>query len=597
MSSLILDNVPDVPPTDSKIWGYGPLLETLQLSKLFKDSKTFVDLKLIRSEEDILVDFQHLSFPPKQDDLLAFLERNFDLTPGLEFEEWNPPDWVPKPAYLDQLHEKPLIYVGMQVNKLWNTLSRRCSAELKKTPELFSKIDLPHGFIMPGGRFREIYYWDTYWIIRGLLISDMDVTVRGILENFIHQIKLFGHIPNGTRKYYERRSQPPYLISMVSKYLEKTNDKTFLSQNLEHLEKELKFFETHRTILYKWKGQNYRLFHYGADCRGPRPESYVEDLEIGTMLFKTLNEREEFYLQMKAAAESGWDFSSRWFIDPNGNNMGTLADAKTTYIAPVDLNALMFKNYNQMACFYDLIGDTKRANEHVLKAREMMKAMCYVFWDAVDHIWYDIDMLNHKHRKFFYASNLFPLWAEAYPKRVAIEIGECAVDYLLNTGVTEHKGGIPASTQHTRQQWDWNAWPPIQHFIVAGLNKTKNLRAQQLAFKIAKNYVSGTIASCNVIGGICGFFEKYDPLRPGVAGGGGEYEVQKGFGWTNGVLVDFIAIYGDDLLQRDTYTPKESGKVYGITKKLGYKANTDLFSCDTASDEVLNLQFKSTTFE
>eukprot|EP00095_Tigriopus_kingsejongensis_P002278 snap_masked-scaffold365_size194585-processed-gene-0.16 protein:Tk02278 transcript:snap_masked-scaffold365_size194585-processed-gene-0.16-mRNA-1 annotation:"hypothetical protein DAPPUDRAFT_303585" len=591
MTTRLLDQIPSVPPTDSLIWGHGPLLDTIQRSRLFPDSKTFVDLKLLRPEAEIVAAFARLPSEANHGDLVQFVERHFSLSHGLEFEQWDPEDWRPRPTYLEALRQRPLIYVGLQVNQLWNTLSRRASPELMAHPELFSKLALPNGFIMPGGRFREIYYWDTYWIVRGLLASDMVQTVRGILENFQFQIQSLGHIPNGTRKYYERRSQPPFFISMISKYMEKTNDKVFLAQVMPDLETELAFFETNRTVSYTWKDRTFKLFHYRADCRGPRPESYVEDVEIAELLFAESDEKEEFYLHMKAAAESGWDFSSRWFIDKDGGNTGTLAQAKTAYIAPVDLNALMFKNYQQMACFYDLLDQSEAAQRHILKAREMLAAMCYVFWHPEDHVWYDVDMLNHKHRRYFYASNLFPLWAGAYPKGVALQMGQCAVDYLLRTGVTRHRGGIPASGQHTGQQWDWNAWPPIQHLIVAGLNKTGSPVAQRLAFQVAKNYVLGTITSCNEGGaGICGFFEKYDPMRPGTAGGGGEYEVQKGFGWTNGVLVDFITIYGDDLLLKDEYEPEESGTTYGITKKPGYQAKVDLYACDPACDEVIRLK-------
>ena len=79
-----------------------------------------------------------------------------------------------------------------------------------------------------------------------MLLSGMKETVKGMLENFIYQIKEFGHIPNGTRKYYINRTQPPFLISMVSKYLEATEDFDFLKSNWEALEKEMRYFEANR---------------------------------------------------------------------------------------------------------------------------------------------------------------------------------------------------------------------------------------------------------------------------------------------------------------------------------------------------------------
>ena len=492
-----------------------------------------------------------------------------------------------KPDYMDHLKEKALVYVGLEVNKLWNVLSQKCSQELKDNPDKFSKIYLPHGFIMPGGRFREIYYWDTYWIIRGLLISKMHKTVKGMLENFCHQISAYGHIPNGTRKYYISRSQQPYLVSMVSKYYECTGDHECLKKMLPFLYSELEFFERNRAVEYKLKGKTFTVFHFSADCRGPRPESYIEDVEIAEELFKTEEDKEKFYLHMKAAAESGWDFSSRWFINKDGENTGTLADAKTCYIVPVDLNALMYKNYVHMAEFCALLGDAEGEKVHTAKATHILKTVAELLWDPEENMWFDWDMLNHKRRKYFYASNLSPLWAEAYPSTLRDSIAKCAISYLLRTGALSHAGGIPASFHHTGQQWDWNVWPPLQHMIVSGLNKTRHPIALKVAFSIAKKYTLATIASCNSKrDGHCELFEKYDPTHPGLAGGGGEYEVQQGFGWTNGVLIDFITIYGDDLITLDEYVPKQCVGVYGLKMKQQFgpfTASTNLKPNELAS--------------
>lgn len=193
-----------------------------------------------------------------------------------------------------------------------------------------------------------------------------------------------------------------------------------------------------------------------------------------------------------------------------------------------------------------------------------------MFWDDKEKMWFDVDTINNCRRKRFYASNLFPIWAEAYPQDEKQQYGDFAVDYLLRTGATELPGGIPASFMHSGQQWDWNAWPPLQHLIVSGLNKTGSLAAKQLAFSIAKKYTLSTISSCNKASDMCKFFEKYDPTKPGTAGGGGEYVVQIGFGWTNGVLIDFITTYGDDLIESDEYIPKKTLGTYGLKKKVKY---------------------------
>lgn len=92
---------------------------------------------------------------------------------------------------------------------------------------------LVYRFVIPGGRFRELYYWDTYWIISGLLLCDMQKTARGIIENFIYIVKKNGFIPNGSRKYYLQRSQPPLFITMANSYYEKTGDIDFIKDNID----------------------------------------------------------------------------------------------------------------------------------------------------------------------------------------------------------------------------------------------------------------------------------------------------------------------------------------------------------------------------
>lgn len=88
-------------------------------------------------------------------------------------------------------------------------------------------------FVIPGGRFRELYYWDTYWIVSGLLLCDMTTTARGVIENLIYLLRTYNIIPNGSRKYYLQRSQPPLLIPMVEQYYQHTKDLEFVKQNIE----------------------------------------------------------------------------------------------------------------------------------------------------------------------------------------------------------------------------------------------------------------------------------------------------------------------------------------------------------------------------
>jgi alpha,alpha-trehalase len=125
-----------------------------------------------------------------------------------------------------------------------------------------------------GGRFREFYYWDTYWIIQGLLLSEMYDTTRGILENILAMVEKYGFVPNGGRVYYVQRSQPPLLIPMVDSYVTQTSNITFLRNNINLLEAEFQFWMTNRTVTVKKNGREYKLARYYAKSQGPRPESY-----------------------------------------------------------------------------------------------------------------------------------------------------------------------------------------------------------------------------------------------------------------------------------------------------------------------------------
>lgn len=238
--------------------------------------------------------------------------------------------------------------------------------DVAKNPEHYSIIHVEHPIIIPGGRFREFYYWDSYWIIRGLLFSEMYDTARGMLLNFLSIIDRYGFIPNGGRIYYSKRSQPPLLPAMIKAYVEVTGDDKFAIDSIKTLEHEFQFWMNNHTLEIK----GHFLATYGDKSSGPRPESYREDITTSS-IFENEEQRQEHYAELKAAAESGMDFSSRWFINANGTNEGSLKDIKTRSIIPVELNAILFWNANIIAEFAEKAGDLVKAAEYQKKAREI----------------------------------------------------------------------------------------------------------------------------------------------------------------------------------------------------------------------------------
>eukprot|EP00095_Tigriopus_kingsejongensis_P006740 maker-scaffold658_size117954-snap-gene-0.43 protein:Tk06740 transcript:maker-scaffold658_size117954-snap-gene-0.43-mRNA-1 annotation:"hypothetical protein DAPPUDRAFT_314347" len=543
------------PVCDSGIFCYGPLLDAVQMARIYPDSKTFVDKKLKFAPGKIIQHFEALQGEHEgeripKDELEQFVDDNFEAE-GQELEAWTPEDWTPRPKFISKLNNAELRGLAVRINALWKDLSRRIKDDVKEHPQFYSMIYVPNGFVVPGGRFREFYYWDTYWIVKALLLCEMHQTVRGIIENFLVMVKMYGLVPNGGRIYYIKRSQPPFLTLMMREYIKTTGDIEFLRENVDLFDRELQFWEKKRSLTLMKNGQEHLMFVFGTGGTGPRPESYREDVEFAEQ-FATPAEKEEFYYHIKAGAETGWDYSTRWMINNQGRNQGTLLDVKTSFIIPVDLNAIMYMNYTIMADFYTQLEDPEKARYQFKKAELLKDAISKVLWDNEDKMWFDFDLLNDIPRKHFYPSNLLPLWAECFDPENRSEVAQSSIAYLKSTGAIYCKGGVPTSLEESGQQWDFpNAWPPLQHILVAGLLNTQDAEARNIALNIARTYTQGTIFSCPEDAEVCHMFEKYDVNTTGVAGGGGEYDVQTGFGWSNGVVFEFISLFGDELMESD----------------------------------------------
>ncbi|KAH7718594.1 Trehalase family protein, partial [Aphelenchoides avenae] len=158
---------------------------------------------------------------------------------------------------------------ALDLNNIWRSLCRQVDKKVLSNPERHSLIYVPEPFVVPGGRFREFYYWDAYWIIRGLLASGMTETSKRIIKNFLYMVDKYGMIPNGGRIYYVRRSQPPLLAGMLYEYYEATRDKAFVAEALPLVEKELQFWEANRQVVVQVDGLNYTVFQYRAASNAP----------------------------------------------------------------------------------------------------------------------------------------------------------------------------------------------------------------------------------------------------------------------------------------------------------------------------------------
>nr|CAD7425859.1 unnamed protein product [Timema monikensis] len=485
---------------------------------------------------------------PTQHQVKTFIEEMFEPA-GTEFEDWEPPDWLPNPPFLLNIQDLELREWGRQLNNQWKFLGRNIKEDVRVKPDHYSLIYVPYPVIVPGGRFREFYYWDSYWIVGGLLYSEMHHTVKGMLLNFLSIVDKYGFIPNGGRIYYSARSQPPLLIPMVKSYVDKVKDYTFLKESIHTMEKEFQYWMNVHSVNIEKNGKTYRLARYFDASSGPRPESYKEDVQ-SARLFKTDAEREDFYSELKAATESGWDFSSRWFV-LNATNKGNITNLKTKHIIPVDLNAILYWNANILAEFFTRLGNTKKSLIYKNIAKEWLDAVTEILWHDEVGAWLDYDIMNGVKRDYFYPTNISPLWTGCFVSKAINNntIGK-VMKYLEKHQIMVNLGGVPASLEHTGEQWDYpNAWAPLQYMMVHSLEATGDETAKELAFQIAEKWVRSNYKAYNETNAM---YEKYDATVPGGHGGGGEYTVQLGFGWTNGVVMAFLDMYGDRLTVGDT---------------------------------------------
>nr|UYZ39132.1 soluble trehalase 1A like protein [Apocheima cinerarius] len=540
----------------SSLYCSGELLHRVQLARIFPDSKSFVDLRLVRAENETLADFsklmQETKHNPSREQLARFVDQHF--LDGNELDEWLPPDFDPNPPILDQIRDPKLKQFAKNVIGIWAKLGRKMKPEVTQHPDRYSLIPVPNGFIVPGGRFKELYYWDSFWVVRGLLISNMTQTAKGMIENLLHLVDKLGYIPNGSRIYYLGRSQPPLLTAMVASYFAATGDLAWLEQHVPTVEKELQYWLDKKKVTVEVKGRNYMLLRYLSDRKseGPRPESYYEDYTSARVLPNDTT-REDFYMEIKSAAESGWDFSSRWFVTAADEVVGNLTDVRATRILPVDLNAIFAGALELAGDFRNRLKNRREAQKWWSLAKYWRSAIENVMWDPIDGVWYDYDIEARAPRRHFYPSCATPLWTGAIEPYDAPKYAAKFVEYLLSSGALDFPGGVPASILHSGEQWDYpNAWPPLQSILIGGLENSGYEEATRLARELAQLWIRANYIGFSQWKKL---FEKYSAVQPGHQGGGGEYGVQDGFGWTNGVALELLQRYGKEMTLDNIATP------------------------------------------
>ena len=492
---------------------FGDLFADVELQRIFPDSKEFADATA-KSPPDEILALYGAERPATPEALERFVAAHFALPAG-------------PAASVVASEPKP---VRQHIDELWPILTR----DTPSAPPYSSLLPLPRPYVVPGGRFRELYYWDSYFTMLGLAESGQSDLLEDMVGNFAFLIDAYGHIPNGTRSYYLSRSQPPFFFAMVG-LLDPSDPAAAYARFLPQLKAEYAFWmegaddlaasAAHRRVVKLDDGSI--LNRYWDDSDAPRDESYAEDVALAR---SSVRPPQTIWRELRAAAESGWDFSSRWFAD--GRTLGSI---DTTEIVPVDLNALMFGLEKAIRAGCERSGDRKCAADFAGRADARRAALDRTLWDPSRGVYLDYRWTAKARIGRVSAATLYPLFTRAASEPQAASVAAAAEKELLEPG------GIVATPVDTGQQWDApNGWAPLQWIAVAGLRAYGH---DELAEAIACRFMVNVERVYRETGKLV---EKYDVIASDRPGGGGEYPTQDGFGWTNGVMLKLMALYPAD---------------------------------------------------
>ncbi len=466
---------------------YPQLFKAVQNQRVFKDQKTFVDCnpKVNPSSLDSL----YLTNKAKSD----FSLKNFVGT------------------YFDTLQQDTAAMLH-HLHFLWNELTR----EPDQKQQYSTLLPLPKPYIIPGGRFKEIYYWDSYFTMLGLQVDGKTDMIRNMVDNFSYLIATYGHIPNGNRSYYLSRSQPPFFALMVELLANATHDNAIYLQYLDAMEKEYHYWMTGEKTVQLEDG--IILNRYWDQKNTPRPESYSHDAE----LLEPSGRDSSLFRDIRSAAESGWDFSTRWFAD--SKKLGTI---QTTGLLPVDLNCLLYRVEMILAKSYELKGDGEMADSYKRLAANRKNAILQYCWNEQLGFFTDYNISTKTHSAHINLAGLFPLFTDIASQEQAEKVMAKIESDFLKAG-----GLVTTLVENSGQQWDFpNGWAPLQWI---GYVAFKNYGNTELANELARRWIR---LNAKVYFETGKMKEKYDVVDPDRPGGGGEYEGQDGFGWTNGVFL------------------------------------------------------------
>ena len=480
---------------------FGDLFRQVQLQQLFADGKTFVDMIPRSSAADIMRAYRQEG-QGEDFDLRAFVEDNFD------------PPASPESGFTSDGDRS----IVEHITALWPVLTREAGSDEGSAGSL---LVLPQDYVVPGGRFREVYYWDSYFTLLGLAAAGREDLVRAMVTNFAYLIDEVGFIPNGNRTYYLTRSQPPFFGLMVEVLAQLEGDGVYAeflpqmkSEYAWWMDGEREVSAENRAVKHVvWMADSTVLNRYYDAGDRPRAESYREDV---LTIRESGRDSQLVARHLRSGAESGWDYSARWFAD--GENISSII---TTDIVPPDLNSLLYRLEWLIAEHTEFIPEREN---FTLRAERRRAAINDYLWNAGSNWYEDLNWTTGEQTGYLTLAGIYPLFVEAAPEERARAVAQVVERQFLAPG------GLRTSLTTTGQQWDNpNGWPPLQYMAYAGL---RHYGAEDLASTIRTRWMENNERVYENVGKMV---EKYNVEDITLEAGGGEYPVQDGFGWSNGV--------------------------------------------------------------
>jgi alpha,alpha-trehalase len=415
---------------------------------------------------------------------------------------------------------------------------------------------LPGPYVVPGGRFNEMYGWDSYFIQLGLLRDHFDAVAKDMADDFLYEIRRYGKILNANRTYYMTRSQPPFLTEMLLNAYERTHDRKWLEDSAPAIEEYYRYW-TSEPHLTPATGLS-RYFDLGE---GPAPEVLASErdsqgrthYDLARQFFRTHSiadydvaqyydsKRDQltslFFKGDRSMRESGFDPSDRF---------GPFS-IDIIHYNPVCLNSLLYMTELQTADIMRILNRAEAEGAWRKRALHRADLINRLMWDERDGLYEDYEFVHQRRRKYPFLTTFYPLWA-------GIATRDHAARVVRNLPMFERSGGLQTSTNRSGEQWDAPfGWAPLEMLAVEGLRR---YGYNQEADRISIEFLSLVLEQYRNSGTIV---EKYDVVRRTAELRGeirfGYRSNEAGFGWTNAA---FAALF-DRLPARDKNRVMASG--------------------------------------